>query len=210
LVYGGSFVVVVAVYLSLAAVTIGAAASGVDLAGPAGLVQLMPGSTLGLAVTAVMLLVILANANAWVFGASRLVYSAGRQGPLPGFLGQLSQRQVPLPSLGSMLAVYLAVIAIVSSGIVRLDTLIALVSQNFLVLYAFCIVAFLRTETGWSRWPTAAMAAGACVFFLSGFGWWILYPTFLLAIGYVTYRWQASAQRYQLSSQNEPYSGESY
>ena len=158
LVYWGSFAVVVVLYLSLAAVTIGAAASGVTITGPAGLVELVSGSVFGLVLTGIMLLVILANANAWVFGASRLVYSAGRQQLLPAYLGQLSRRQVPLHSLWTMLIVYLAVIVIVGAGIVRLDTLIALVSQNFLVLYAFSIVAFLRTETQWHRWPIAGLA----------------------------------------------------
>lgn len=207
-VYWGSFAVVVAVYLSLAAVTIGAAASGVEIAGAAGLVGLMPGSGFGAAMTAVMLMVILANANAWVFGASRLVYSAGREGILPSFLGRLSGRQVPLHSLWGMLAVYLAVIVIVGSGFIRLDTLIALVSQNFLVLYAFAIVAFLRTESGWVRWPVAIAAGGSCVFFLSGFGWWILYPAILLAIGYFTYRRQTSGQRWPVFGMSESFSGQ--
>jgi len=189
-VYWGSFAIVVAVYLSLASVTIGAETAGVNIAGAAGLVELVPRSGFGAAVTAVMLLVILANANAWVFGASRLVYSAGCQGTLPRFLSRLSGRSVPVRSLWSMLGVYLVVVTIVGSGTVRLDTLIALVSQNFLVLYALSIVAFLRTESGWSRWPLAAAGGGGCLFFLSGFGWWILYPAALLTVGYFVHRRQ--------------------
>lgn len=190
LVYWGSFGLVVAVYLALAAVTLGATANGVDVSGAAGLVGLLDGTGIGIAVTAVMVMVILANANAWVFGASRLVYSAGREGILPGFLGRLSHNQVPTTSLWVLLGAYLLTVGVVGSGLMSLSTLIGLVSQNFLFLYAFSIVAFIRTEAGLLRWPMAVAASASCGFFLSGFTWWMAYPLALLAIGFLAYQRQ--------------------
>jgi len=188
LVYWGSFIVVVAMYLALAAVTLGAADSGLDVSGPAGLVALVNNPGLRAAVNAVMVLAILANANAWVFSASRLAYSAGSDGILPGFLGTLSKHQLPLRSLWILMTIYLVVIVAVGLGVVSLSTLVGLVSQNFLVLYGFIIVAFVRTEAKWFRWPIAAAGVTSCVFFLSGFLWWMAYPATLLAVGYLAYR----------------------
>ncbi|MFH0881083.1 MAG: APC family permease [Lentisphaerota bacterium] len=188
LVFWGSFMVVVILYLSLAAVTLGAASAGLDVSGPAGLIALVGHPGVRAIVNLVMVLAILANANAWIFSASRLACAAGQKGILPGFLGTLSKHQLPMQSLWVLLALYLSVIAIARLGIVTLSTLIGLVSQNFLVLYGFIIVAFIRTETHWFRWPIAVAGAASCLFFLSGFLWWLACPATLLTIGYLVYR----------------------
>lgn len=188
LVYWGSFIVVVTMYLSLAAVTLGAAHSGLDVSGPAGLVALVSIPAVRATVNAVMVLAILANANAWVFSASRLAYSAGCAGILPSFLGTLSKHRLPLKSLWALMTIYLVVIAAVSLGAVSLATLVGLVSQNFLILYGFTIVAFVRTQAEWFRWPIAIAGAASCFFFLSGFLWWMAYPAALLAVGYLASR----------------------
>lgn len=107
----------VTMYLSLAAVTLGAADSGLDVSGPAGLIALVAIPGLRAAVNAVMVLAILANANAWVFSASRLA-----EGILPGFLSTLSKHQLPLRSLWTLMTIYLVVIAAVSLGVVLLST----------------------------------------------------------------------------------------
>lgn len=185
LVYWGSFIVVVTMYLSLAAVTLGAAQLGLNVSGPAGLVALLNVPSLRATMNAVMVLAILANANAWVFGASRLAYSAGYEGILPSFLGTLSRRHLPLNSLWTLMTIYLIVVTVVGLGVVSLSTLVGLVSQNFLVLYGFIIIAFFRTEVGWFRWPIAIAGAASCIFFLSGFLWWMAYPAVLLAVGYL-------------------------
>ena len=185
LIYWGSFIVVATMYLSLAAVTLGAAQLGLNVSGPSGLVALLNVPGLRTTMNAVMVLAILANANAWVFGASRLTYSAGCEGILPSFLGTLSKRHLPLNSLWTLMTIYLIIITVVGLGAVSLSSLIGLVSQNFLVLYGFIIVAFVRTETEWFRWPLAITGATSCIFFLSGFLWWMAYPAALLAVGYL-------------------------
>jgi len=86
------------------------------------------------------------------------------------------------------MTIYVAVIAAVGLGAASLSTLVGLVSQNFLVLYGFIIVAFVRSEARWFRWPIAIAGAASCVFFLSGFLWWMAYPAALLAVGYLASR----------------------
>jgi len=70
-------------------------------------------------------------------------------------------------------------------GVVSLSTLVGLVSQNFLVLYGFIIVAFVRTEAEW--FPVANRYRGprrvAFFFPVQVFCWWMAYPTALLGRG---------------------------
>lgn len=187
-VYWSSFLIVVFLYLSLAATSIGAQVSGVSVTGTAGLVSLVYRTPVGPLLMLIMMLVIFANDNAWVFGASRLIYASGRDGILPSFLGRLSKNGVPSNSLIVLFVFYTAFITL--TYFVRqfsVPVIILLVNQNFIVLYAFSILAFWKTEKGPSRWIFTILALAACGFLLSGFSWWVIYPLVLLGIGYFSY-----------------------
>lgn len=193
MVYWLSFFLVAVLYLFLGLTTTGALDSGVPLHGAAGLAALLRGNSLGNPLIVVMLLVIMANANAWVFGASRLVYAAGRRGIMPRFLGKLSRNDIPVASLGTLFCVYAGVILVRTLANLPIDGIILLVNQNLLVLYAFSIVAYWKVATGPMRWVVSILATGSWAFLLSGFTWWIVYPAACLAIGYWRYRQQEGA-----------------
>jgi amino acid transporter len=188
IVYWVSFVIVALLYLGLGYTTIGADARGVEVAGPSGLAALFRDTAVGGLLLALMILVILANANAWVFGASRSIYASGRDGILPRPLGRLSLRSVPAVSLVALFAIYTTVILVVRYGDLSLTRLILIVSQNLLVLYAFSIYAYWKTERGSLRWLVAALALVSWAFLLSGFSYWIAYPLVLLLVGWLQYR----------------------
>jgi APA family basic amino acid/polyamine antiporter/amino acid efflux transporter len=187
-VYWGSFVIVAAMYVLLAAVSLGAASRGFPVVGAAGLTRLVGDSAFGLCAKLVMLLVICANCNAWVYGASRLIFSGGRDGILPAFLGRLNTRRVPAASLATLLACYLGTVVFCALGLSSVTGLNGLSSQNFLVLFVFAIVAYARHGRGWTRWPVSIAGMGAGVFLLSGFTWWSIYPALLMLGGYVRFR----------------------
>ncbi|MCX7710223.1 MAG: putrescine:ornithine antiporter, partial [Clostridia bacterium] len=48
--------------------------------------------------------------------------------------------------------------------------------------------AYWRTEKKPQRWFVTICASISCVFLLSGFSWWIIYPLMLLLSGYIHYR----------------------
>ena len=102
-----------------------------------------------------------------------------------------------------MLAIYLLVVIAACTGSVSMTKLVALVSQNFVVLYGFCILAYWRTEHGWQRWPVAAAALATCGFLLSGFGWWLAYPALLFALGYASFRRKVAGNRGEPTSAKE-------
>jgi amino acid transporter len=195
-VYWASFALVVVLYLVLGLTTVGAQDRGLDLTGPSGLVTLVDQTPVGRLLVVVMVLVVLANANAWVFGASRLVFAAGRDGVLPRVFGRLSTRDVPAVSLLTLLAAYLAVIVIATAGDVSVTRLILIVSQNLIVLYAFSIVAYWKTAaSGPRRVVVTTAAAVSWAFLLSGFSWWIAYALLLLLAGWLRYRRHRATDR---------------
>lgn len=153
-VYWLSFLVVVCLYFGLTVTSIGADASGVSVRGASGLTVLLADSPFGIFPLLILILVIPANLNAWIFGANRLYFSSGQAGILPPFWGRLTARGLPLNSLLGSLAVYIADTVAAHYHGVRLATLVRLVNQNGLVLYAFSIFAYWKD--GARRCPPVA------------------------------------------------------
>ncbi|MFR0588898.1 APC family permease [Bifidobacterium apri] len=197
--YWLSFAVVSLLYLSLAFVVNGAQSQGTDVTGAAGLVGLLPSGARPL-VTALIIVAIIANANAWVLGASRLTFSAGRSGLLPDWFSKVTSRGMPMTALAGMMAVYTIVIIVAGVADISTDTLIGIVSQNFLVLYVVSIVAYVKTVRAnhpkraamVCAWIVALLSLIICVTLLTGFTWWIVYPLILGMIGAAIYRYRNS------------------
>jgi amino acid transporter len=183
-----SFLIVLALYFSLAAVTIGANLQGRHVSGVTGLTQLARGTRMAFVLLVAMVFVVLANVNAWIYAASRLVYAAGRDRTVPHYLRSLSRQGTPVASLMTLMVAYSAVLAALATGRTSLPFLISLVSQNFVVLYSLCVLAYLRTaESCWSK-LIGALAVISCVLLLSGFGSCLVYPACLMAIGLLIFR----------------------
>jgi amino acid transporter len=197
--YWLSFAVVSLLYLSLAFVVNGAQSQGTDVTGAAGLVGLLPSGARPL-VTVLIIVTIIANANAWVLGASRLTFSAGRNGLLPDWFSKVTSRGMPMMALAGMMAVYTIVIIVAGVADISTDTLIGIVSQNFLVLYVVSIVAYVKTVHAnhpkraamVCAWFVALLSLIICVTLLTGFTWWIIYPLVLGIIGAAIYRFRNS------------------
>jgi len=187
-VYWLSFTVVMTLYLALSVTTVGAQASGFSVQGESGLASLVRQTPLGVLQTVIMILVIAANACAWIMGASRLYYAAGRDGILPSMLGRLTNRGIPLNSLLASLAIYAVVLWESHALGLSASHLVLAVSQNFLVLYVLSVFAYWKTESRPRRWIIASLCFLSCGFLLSGFNGWIAYPASLLGVGYWNYR----------------------
>jgi amino acid transporter len=187
-VYWISFVIVIALYMALTITSIGAEVSGVSVKGASGLASLVGRTSIGALQTVIMVVVITANAGAWVMGASRLYYASGRDGILPAIIGKLTSKGIPLNSLLLSLAIYSAVIVATYYLKLPSSNLVLVVSQNFLVLYLLSIFAYWKTDRRRRRWFVTGLGILSCGFLLSGFSWWIIYPVILMGIGYSNYR----------------------
>jgi len=193
LLYWSSFALVTSIYLVLALISTGASAAGVPLQGASGLSGLVLFTPGGNLLIWLMIVVIAANACSWNFTASRLLYAGGRTGIFPNIFGKLSQRNIPVPSLIGLYI--LSIILILGSYLfkVPVSTMILLVNQNFVFLYAFIIIAYWKTETGWNKWVFSALSLMSLSFLISGFTWKIIYPIFLMGFGY--YRFLKSTDK---------------
>lgn len=187
-VYWLSFFFVSVLYLALAITMIGAQKMGLSVANSAGVALLAHQVPFGKLLILIMVLVILANTNSWMFSISRFIFSAGREHILPQFFGTLSQKKVPSRSLIPMLMVTIVVIICTEWWDIKVSDLILLVNQNFLILYAASIFAYWKIERkSFSKWLIAGSALLSLGFLFSGFGWSLLFPITLIVIGFGVY-----------------------
>lgn len=186
-VYWLSFIIVITLYLSLSITSIGAQSSGIETKGASGLASLVEQTSLGMFQLLIMVIVIIANACAWVMSTSRLYYSSGRDGILPVFFGKLTKKGIPITSL-LLSSIFYSIIILLSYFFkISVSSLVLIVSQNFLILYLICIFAYWKTEKRNRRWIITILALFSCGFLLSGFNLWILYSLLLICIGYCNY-----------------------
>lgn len=175
-----AFLVVTGLYVLLAAVASGAAAAGLPVDRVAGLLALLPSERGGLAVDALITVVVVANVNAWVFAASRLWFGMGRDGVFPRGLARLNGAGAPAASLVFLAAIYVGVVAIVGAGLLPLEAGLMLANQNFVVVYMGAVLCLLLFGRGAWRKALAAVALASCGVFVAGFGAMLLVPLAVL------------------------------
>jgi APA family basic amino acid/polyamine antiporter len=195
--YWLSFALVTSIYLVLALISTGASVSGTSLQGAAGLSSLVLFTPGGRLLIWLMIVVIAANACSWNFTASRLLYAGGRTGIFPEAFGKLSKKNIPVSSLVGLYI--LSIFLILGSYLFKipLSTMMLFVSQNYVFLYAFIIITYWKTETGWLKWVFSALSLLSLSFLISGFTWKIAYPIFLIGFGY--YRFIKSTDKIHAS-----------
>lgn len=184
LLYWLSFALVTFIYIVLALISTGASAAGVPLQGASGLSSLVIFAPGGNLLIWLMVVVIAANACSWNFTASRLLYAGGRTGAFPDTFGKLSKRNIPVSSLVGLYV--LSILLILGSYFFKIpvSAMMLFVNQNYIFLYAFIILAYWKTETGWQKWVFSVLALLSLSFLVSGFTWEIIYPVFLIGFGY--------------------------
>ncbi|MFM8746452.1 MAG: APC family permease [Aestuariivirga sp.] len=194
LVYFLSFLIVLALYWVLALTASGASLSGMGVSGAAGLSALFP-PKLRMAMNGLTAEIILANANSWVVGCSRLVFSGGRDGILPPVLGELDKSQIPRNALVFMGVTFSVIVLSMSFYHVPVSFIVKLVSQNFIVLFGVSVVAFYRSsEMLFATLAVTALAACSCLLLISGFSLLMLYPAALIGFGFLRYRRMGQAR----------------
>jgi len=184
LLYWLSFVLVAAIYILIALISVGASATGVFLKGAAGLSSLVLFIPGGSFLIGLIIVVLAANACSWNFTASRLIYAAGSTGVFPAVFGKLSKRNIPLSSLVLLYALSVSLITGCYLFKVPIESMMLLVNQNFIFLCGFVIIAYWKIETGWQKWIFSILSFLSLSFLASGFTWKIIYPLSLVGLGY--------------------------
>jgi amino acid transporter len=182
--YWLSFILVAAIYVLIALISVGASATGVSLKGAAGLSSLVLFTPGGNFLIWLIIVVLAANACSWNFTASRLIYAAGRTGVFPAVFGKLSKRNIPVNSLVTLYILSIFLITGCYLFKIPITAMMLLVNQNFIFLCGFIIIAYWKTEIGWQKWIFSVLSLISLSFLASGFTWKVIYPVFLIGLGY--------------------------
>lgn len=183
LIYWISFALVSVIYIVFALAIFAGAQQGLNVSGLSGVAALLPSSTWGRVALIVMVFILVANANSWVFGSSRAFFSASELRLLPSGLGVLNSKGIPARMLIAALVMYSLII--ITMWYFKIDEHYAflLTTQGFIILYGGAVLAFMRGTKRWWQWLIGLVAGASWVFLMQGFGWMILYPIGLMIVG---------------------------
>lgn len=183
LIYWISFAVVSVIYIVFALTIFAGARQGLNVSGLSGVAALLPTGVWGRFALVVMVFILVANANSWVFGSSRAFFSAAKLNLLPVGLGVVNSKGIPVRML--ILALLTYSLVILTMWYFKIDEHYAflLTTQGFIILYGGAVLAFMREVTRWWQWAIGLLAGASWVFLMQGFGWLILYPIALMLVG---------------------------
>jgi amino acid transporter len=182
------FIAVTLLYGALALVAAGAHSEALDIAGVSGMLAIMDGSPLEPLADGLIVMIVIANVNAWVFAASRMMYAAGRERILPSFLGKLSSSSIPQASLIFMLAIYILLSATIHFKVLPLANGLMIANQNFIFIYIAVIICYVKLNRRIGAFVLATLSAISTAFIVAGFGWFLMIPLSLTAIGYAIHQ----------------------
>lgn len=132
-------------------------------------------------------LLILINQCAAILGASRLIFSVGRDGNLlPAGLGELNERGVPWNALLA-LGVSSCLVVILFTGLhLSLEPLFETVSQNWFLLYVLAIGSFLKLAKTRLQVLFGISSLLLSMVFMSSFSWYLILPSFIFVLVCIT------------------------
>ncbi|WP_159991175.1 APC family permease [Pelistega ratti] len=190
LIYWLSFMIVSIVYAIFALAVFIGAAQGVNVSGLNGIVGLLPEGLVGRLILIIMVFILIANANAWVFGSSRAFFSAATMHLLPSQLRYVNHNGIPITMLYTLLTLYCTVILIIYIGGIDIHyAFFLLTTQGFIILYGGAVIAFMKEVSFWWQKVIGIIAGISWIFLMQGFGWLVLYPLCLMLIGTLLYRY---------------------
>jgi amino acid transporter len=192
-----SFLLVGGLYLSFAWVVSASHYSGIIVSGLSGISALLSGGWARTVLLATMVVVLFANANSWVFGASRAFYSAADLGMLPRACASTDNSGTPVWALIGAATLYTAIIAVIEFTGVHESTAFIITTQGFIILYGFSIISYVRYNIrAVSAWLIALLALAGWLFLMHGFDWLLLYPLALFVVGAVRTRWSGATRQH--------------
>jgi len=153
-----------------------------------GLLQAFSGEKASRIGDVVAILLLILSTNAWVLGASRLIYALGRDGVLPKKLARVSRSGVPIAALLALAGAYGAVTLFLMVSNSTETELIQFANSNFLIIYLFAFFSGLKVfkerDIRIATWVSLIVTLGFLPFFREG----LLYSVLLLVISYLLFR----------------------
>lgn len=181
--------VVAVLYFAVAFLTVATHSygEGVSQVSLSRMIQLSLGPAGGWIVAIIALFICIATANAYVGAASRIAYALARQGMAPRWFGRLHARyQTPVGGLMFLVLCFTAVLALLASKAVSLETILSFPNATFVATYIGGCLAGIKLlrdhKTGYlSSWVSLAVSLGLYPFL----GWAALYPLGVAVIYFI-------------------------
>jgi amino acid transporter len=125
-----------------------------------------------------------------------LSFSSAREGLLPSFLAKTnSELKVPRFAVIASIAAFSAVSLLYFSGITSQTTLFELAGISFFFSYILAVVAYIRkSKSNLSKGFGVLTFLAVCLVFI-GFGFKIVYPIALFALGYLIHAIRYSTKK---------------
>lgn len=178
-----SFFLVSLIYIIFSYCVSLSSAQGLNVEGLSGLTELLRGSKFSKFFILIMVAVLVANANSWVYGSSRAYLSSVNLGVLPKLLAGKNE-QVPDGRLYlASLLIYAVIIYAVNKFSLSVSSIFLATTQGFIILYGASILAFHRNFNGIKNRLICSLALISWLFLVSGFGIYILYSLSFFIIG---------------------------
>tara|TARA_Y100001933_G_scaffold194147_1_gene194161 strand:- start:715 stop:1998 length:1284 start_codon:yes stop_codon:yes gene_type:complete len=176
-----SFALTVSIYLVIAFATqrlgldAGFETAFVDIA------RVSLGASGGMAVAWLAGAIILANLAGAIWAVSRMLYSLSREGILPAFV-RTTRGGSPWLAVGMTSLALASVLCASGAGLFRLDWMLALAGQNFLILYGIAALSFLRIARNAAEVLLAVLAGALAAYLVVAHGLAPAYPLALVVV----------------------------
>lgn len=189
---GTSFVVIVVLYVGVAAAVQVSVSPDDELLRRAplvGVLRTVLGDGAAAAASLLGCLIIFATLMGGTWATSRIAFATARERLLPHRLTQVDpQRGAPTTAVVVSVLLFAVVLAANVLNLLELDAVFRLAAVCFVVGYVVSVAAYAVLFRRWWQRLLAVVAAVPILVVLSGFGWALLYPAGLLAVGAVAHR----------------------
>lgn len=188
---GASFIVIVLLYVGVAAAVQVAVSPDDELLRRAplvGVLRTVLGDAAATAASLLGCLIIFATLMGGTWATSRIAFGTARERLLPRRLTQVDpQRGAPTTAVVASVLLFAVVLAAHALGLLELDVVFRLSAACFVLGYVTSVGAYAVLFRRWWQRLLAIIAAAPILVVLAGFGWVLLYPTGLLAVGVVAH-----------------------
>ncbi|GBU15774.1 hypothetical protein AwPolaro_11520 [Polaromonas sp.] len=151
------------------------------------LTQAVLGHAGGYAISALAVLLVVANLFSAIWGISRLVYSLASYGIAPRGLTVLSDGR-PLRAVIAVTTFLLVAVALELSGLFSLERMLALAGQNFFILYLIAAACLWKLSgTFWHRLLASSSILVSGILLLQSSFAMLAYPIALVGMACVTW-----------------------
>lgn len=142
-------------------------------------IDIVGGKYAGIVAGIVSVLIVFLNINAWVWGASRSIYSASRDKALPEFLSRVNRYGAPYVALITLLVVWVVTLSLYAFLKLNLATMFRFANQNFVIMYLASVMAYLKLK-GNRLFGFVTLAVIAI--FMFSYSYALIYPVILTIV----------------------------